>query len=176
MGLNKSEIFQRFREWKAQVERSSGKKIKIFLSDNGGEYTCNEFATYLTQEGIKHEFITLHTPQQNGAGERLNCTLIEGVRTMLVDSKLPHRFWAEALSTCVYLRNHSPTKALRGITPYEAWNGIKPDVSHFHVFGCATTFMYPKLRGTNLIVRQESMCYWATELTRKVIVFMILSV
>ena len=142
---NKSEVFQRFREWKAQVERSSGKKIKIFRSDNGGEYICSEFATYLTQEGIKHEFTTPHTPQQNGAAERLNHTLIEGVRTMLADSKLPHRFWAEALSTCVHLRNHSPTKALRGITPYEAWNGIKPDVSHFRVFGCAAYVHVPKV-------------------------------
>ena len=64
---------------------------------------------------------------------------------MLVDSKLPHRFWAEALSTCVYLRNHSPTKALRGITPYEAWIGIKPDVSHFRVFGCAAYVHVPKV-------------------------------
>ena len=141
---NKSEVFQQFREWKAQVERSSGKKIKIFRSDNGGEYICSEFATYLTQEGIIHEFTTPHTPQQNGAAERLNRTLIEGVHTMLANSKLPHRFWAEALSTCVYLRNQSPTKALRGITPYEAWNGIKPDVSHFHVFGCAAYVHVPK--------------------------------
>ena len=142
---NKIEVFQRFREWKAQVERSSGKKIKIFRSDNAGEYTCSEFATYLTQEGIKHEFTTPHTPQQNGAAERLNRTLIEGVHTMLAHSKLPHRFWAEALSICVYLRNHSPTKALRGITPYEAWNGIKPDVSHFRVFGCAVYVHVPKV-------------------------------
>ena len=39
---------------------------------------------------------------------------------MLADSKLPHKFLAEALSTHVYLRNHSPTKVLTGITPYEA--------------------------------------------------------
>ena len=48
---------------------------------------------------------------------------------MLADSKLPHKFWAEALSTHVYLRNRSPTKALTEITPYEAWYGVKPDVS-----------------------------------------------
>jgi hypothetical protein len=29
----------------------------------------------------------------------------------------------------------SPTKALKNITPEEAWNKIKPDVSHFYVFG-----------------------------------------
>ena len=74
---NKSEVYQRFKEWKAQVEKSSGKKIKILRSDNGGEYTSSEFTAYMTHEGIKHEFTTPHTPQQNGAAERLNRTLIE---------------------------------------------------------------------------------------------------
>ena len=95
------------------VEKSSGRKIKTFHSDKGVEYTSTEFHTILTQEGIKQELTTPHTPQQNGAAERLNRTLIEGVRTMLADSKLPPRFWAQAKSMCAYL-NHSPTKALEG--------------------------------------------------------------
>ena len=33
----------------------------------------------------------------------------------------------------------------RGITPYEAWNGIKPDVSHFRVFGCAAYVHVPEV-------------------------------
>ena len=99
---HKDEVFARFQEWKAQVERSTGRQVKTLRSDNGGEYTSREFTSYLANEGIKHERTTPHTPQQNGIAERLNRTLIEGVRTMLADSKLPHRFWAEALSTMVY--------------------------------------------------------------------------
>jgi hypothetical protein len=38
--------------------------------------------------------------------------------------------------TAVYILNHSPTKALNGMTPYEAWHGRKPVVSHLRVFGC----------------------------------------
>ena len=106
----KSEVFQQFQEWKALVEKSSGRKIKTFCSDNEGEYTSSEFASYLTKEGIKHKLTTPHTPQQIGVAERLNRTLIEGVRTVLADLKLPHRFWAEALSTAVCLQNRSPTK------------------------------------------------------------------
>jgi len=79
----------KFREWKAIIEKSSGLKVKALWSDNGGEYTSSEFVTYLTQEGIKQELTIPHTPQQNGKAERLNRTLIEGVCTMLVDSKLP---------------------------------------------------------------------------------------
>ena len=63
---------------------------------------------------------------------------------MLADSKLPHRFWAEALSTAVHFRNRSPTKALGVVTPYEAWSGTKPDVSSLRVFGCSAYAHVPK--------------------------------
>ena len=85
------------------MEKSSGRKIKAFHSDNRGEYICTEFVTYLTQEGIKQELMIPHTPQQNGGAERLNCILIDRAHTTLADSKLPHRFWAEALSICISL-------------------------------------------------------------------------
>ena len=56
---------------------------------------------------------------------------------MLADSSLPHCFWAEALSTAVYLQNRSPTTAVEGKTPFEAWTGQKPNVGHLRVFRCA---------------------------------------
>jgi hypothetical protein len=40
--------------------------------------------------------------------------------------------------TAVYILNYSPTKALNGRTPYEAWHGRKPAVSLLRVFGCLT--------------------------------------
>lgn len=96
----------------------------------------SEFQDYLRSEGIRHERTVPDNPEQNGVAERLNRTLIETVRAMLCDSKLPKRFWVETLSTAVYLRNRSPTKALAGVTPYEALYQEKPDVSHLRVFGC----------------------------------------
>ena len=147
---HKGEVFEKFKEWKALVEKSSEKKVKALRCDNGGEYTSTEFATYLSKEGIKHELMTPHTPQQNGAAERLNRTLIEGVRTMLADSKLPHSFWAEALSTYAYLRNRSPTKLLSGITPYEAWYGTKPNLSSLRVFSCSAYAHVPKVERRKL--------------------------
>jgi hypothetical protein len=40
---HKSEVFQKFKEWKALVETSSGQKLKILRTDNGGEYCSEEF-------------------------------------------------------------------------------------------------------------------------------------
>jgi len=36
----------------------------------------------------------------------------------------------------VFILNRSPTKALKGVTPYEAWHGRKPNVSYLKTFGC----------------------------------------
>ena len=42
----------------------------------------------------------------------------------------------EAINYANYIVNRTPNKFLQGITPKEAWSKIKPDVSHFCVFGC----------------------------------------
>lgn len=75
------------------------------LNDNGGEYMSTRFENYLKAEGIRHERTVPKMPEQNGVAERLNRTLIEMVRSMLIDANLPHTFWAEALCTAVYLKN-----------------------------------------------------------------------
>ncbi len=87
------------------VKKSSGKKLKTLHSDNGGEYTSKKFEAYLKSEGIRHECTIPKTPEQNGVAEKLNRTLVESSRSMLLDAKLPHKFWAETISTVAYLRN-----------------------------------------------------------------------
>ena len=144
MMKHKSEAFQKFTQWKAMVEKSSGLKIKVLRTDNRGEYTSNEFETYLKKEGTQHETTIPKTPEQNGVAERMNHTLVETIRAMLADSKLPKSFWAEALSTATYLRNRSPTRAVQGMTPYEVWNGRKPNVSNLRIFGCNAYAHIPK--------------------------------
>ena len=132
----KDQVFESFLKWQALVENSTGRKVKVLRSDNGGEYTSRKFKEHLSQHGIRHETTVPKNPEQNDTAERMNRTLMESVRSMLADSGLPQRFWAEALSTAVYLRNRSPTKSLPETTPFEVWSGEKPDVSHLRVFGC----------------------------------------
>ena len=102
-----------FSSLESPVEKICGEKNKVLLSDNGGKYISSDFTSYLTNEGIRHELTIPHTPQQKGTAERLNRTLVEAVHTMLADSNLPHRFWAEALSTALYLRNRSKQSLVR---------------------------------------------------------------
>jgi hypothetical protein len=64
-----------------------------------------------------------------------NCTLKEMANCMIQSKGLNLKYWAEAINCANYIVNHTPTKALKCITPEEAWKKIKPYVSHFCVFG-----------------------------------------
>ena len=44
----------------------------------------------------------------------------------------------------IHALNHSPTSAVLDMTPYEAYIGSEPDVSHFHVFRCDAYVHIPK--------------------------------
>ena len=77
------------------VEKSTGRKLKTFRTENGGDYTSAEFEEYLKAEGVQHEVTIPKTPEQNGVAECINRTLIEVVRSMLSDAKLPHKFWGK---------------------------------------------------------------------------------
>ena len=164
---HKSEVFEKFMEWKAFVEKSSGYKVKKLRTDNGGEYVSTEFEGYLKKEGIEHQYTIPKTPEQNGVSERMNRTLMETVRSMLADSRLPHRFWAEALSTAVYLINRSPTKSLSDETPFEAWHGKKPNVKHLRVFGCSAYIHIPKDERNKLDPKAKKCIFLGYGATRK---------
>jgi transposase InsO family protein len=57
------------------VENQSGRRVWVLRSDNGGEYTSNEFVEYCAAEGIKKELTNFYNPQQNGMAERENKTI-----------------------------------------------------------------------------------------------------
>ena len=48
----KSETFSKFYEFKAWVEKESGKQVNALRSDNGGEYISNKFKDFCSKEGI----------------------------------------------------------------------------------------------------------------------------
>ena len=54
----KYEVFERFKEFKDLVENLSKNNIKTLQSDNGGEFTSNEFKDFCKEFGIKREITT----------------------------------------------------------------------------------------------------------------------
>lgn len=85
----KGEVFSKFFEWKALLEKSNGHKLKTLRTGNGSEFMSSEFQNFLKIEGVRHELTVPKTPQQNRVAERLNRTLVESAITMLIQAKLP---------------------------------------------------------------------------------------
>jgi hypothetical protein len=69
---------------------------------------------------------------------RKNRSLKEMASCMLHGKSLPQRLWDEAHNCATYNQNISPQRSIKDKTSYEAWSGLKPEVTHFHIFGsCA---------------------------------------
>ena len=63
--------------------------------------------------GIHQELTVPYSPQQNGVAERINRTLMESACSMMTRAGLPEKYWAEAVECAAYIRNHTPTAALK---------------------------------------------------------------
>ncbi|GJS06710.1 putative ribonuclease H-like domain-containing protein [Tanacetum coccineum] len=109
--------------------------------DNGTEFKNSVMNQFCEMKGIKREFSVARTPQQNGVAERRNRTLIEAARTMLVDSKLPITFWAEAVNTACYVLNRVLVIKPHTKTPYEVIHGRTPLIDFMKPFGCSVTIL-----------------------------------
>lgn len=117
------------------MENELNLRIKCLRSDRGGEFTYSEFNTFCEQHGIKRQFSTLRTHQQNGVVERKNQTIQEATRTMMKESNVLDVYQREAIHTIVYVLNRVQIIGNNTKTPFELWTSKTPIVKYFKVFG-----------------------------------------
>ncbi|KAJ9557319.1 hypothetical protein OSB04_011933 [Centaurea solstitialis] len=127
-----------------RVENKTNLKVKVIRSDNGIEFKNADLNAFCEAKRIERQYSAPRTPQQNGVAERRNRTLIEAARTMLVDSKLPITFWAEAVNTACYVQNRVLIVKSKGKTPYELFEKKKPFIGFLKPFGCPCTILNTK--------------------------------
>jgi transposase InsO family protein len=101
----KSQTQETLKGFLRRAQKEFGLRIKKIRSDNETEFKNSQIEGFLEEEGIKHEFSSPYTPQQNGVVERKNRTLLDMARTMLDEYKTLDRFWAEAINTACYSIN-----------------------------------------------------------------------
>jgi len=81
----KDEVFNKFQEFKAPVENQTKKKVKILRSENGGEYTSNEFKYFCKEASIKKELRVPYNPLQNRVVERENRAIVGAAKALIHD-------------------------------------------------------------------------------------------
>ena len=143
----KSEIKDKYAQF-LQWTKLQGYSVKVLNSDNGGEYTAHETASVISEfqeiskaNGVTQNFTCAYTPEQNGVSERLNRTLVELARSLLVEAGLSQNFWTLAVKHVVHVKNRLWTRALQtsdnvSSSPFQALYGRAPIVDSLRVWGC----------------------------------------
>ncbi|KAK1429874.1 hypothetical protein QVD17_12169 [Tagetes erecta] len=137
----KSETAEELMKLIPQIEVLGKRKVQAIRSDNGTEFRNHIFNSFYEQRGILRQFSAARTPQQNGVAERKNRTLVEAARTMLIESKLPIIFWAEAVNCAAYVLNRVLIVKEKMKTSYQLFRGIKPLIDFLRPFGCSCTLL-----------------------------------
>ncbi|GJX95382.1 putative ribonuclease H-like domain-containing protein [Tanacetum coccineum] len=124
-----------------RIENLVDHKVKVIRCDNGTEFKNKEMNQFCEKNGILRQFSVARTPQQNGVAKRRNRTLIEALRTMLADYKLPTTFWEKAVNTDCYVQNRVLVVKPHNKTPYELFHGRTPTLSFMRPFGYPVTIL-----------------------------------
>src|SRR5699024_3267186 len=124
----------------------AGHTIEEFLSDGGKEFDNAEVREILQSRGIVFRKTMPYTPEQNGAAERENRTIVESARTIVHAKNLPIKLWAEAVNTSVYVLNRTDPTLVENKAPIELWfnKDSKNDLNHLRVFGTKCFVHIPK--------------------------------
>ena len=141
---SKDQTLRTFKTFVTWIEKLTGRSIRKFRSDRGGEFTSAAFDEFLAERGITRETSAPRTPQQNGLAERMNQTILGGAKSMRIHSGLSEGFWADAMMTASHVLNRTPRKSLNWRTPHEMLFGRIPDVRYLRVFGCRAWVHIPK--------------------------------
>jgi hypothetical protein len=118
---------------KIQVEQNC--QIMRIRSDHGREFKNSKFEEFYLSYGIKQEFSSPITSQQNGVVERKNRVIQEMARVMIHSKNLAQHFWGEVVNTACHIINRVYPRPETNKTPYEIWLGKKPTVKYFKTFG-----------------------------------------
>nr|GEV29627.1 integrase, catalytic region, zinc finger, CCHC-type, peptidase aspartic, catalytic [Tanacetum cinerariifolium] len=101
----------------------------------GRKFTLGEQCPLTRSVGIFHQKSVSRTPQQIGAIERQNHTLVEAAQTMLIFSKALMFLWEKAVATTCYTQNRSLIYTCHNKTSYELVHDKKSGLKFLRVFG-----------------------------------------
>jgi len=147
--------------------------VKIFRSDSGGEYMSNDFQSFLQTKGIISQRSCSYTPQQNRVAGRKNRHLLDVVRTLLIETSIPSKFWVEALTTTTYLINRLPSQILSLKSSYFCLHHCHPIYTNLHTFGYICFMHLPPPHRNKLSAQSIHCAFLGYSVTQRVIYVLI---
>jgi Reverse transcriptase (RNA-dependent DNA polymerase)/gag-polypeptide of LTR copia-type len=154
---NKKKVVETIKSWSLKAEKeckeqSKGETIRRIRFDRGREFLNNATKDWAEARGTKLEPTVGYHSEANGVSERCNRTVMERAAAMRLAVGLPETYWELSCRAATYLRNRGVVTG-KEATPWEAWCGEKPRISHLRVWGCPAFVHIPKEKRNKLASR-----------------------
>jgi transposase InsO family protein len=117
---NKSETYLRLTRAIDVEAKRFGYYPLVLHSDRGTEFTNAALRKYCEEHIIRQRYSDAYTPQQNGLAERFNRTILESLRTIILDAGLRQNLWNKVLSASTLTLNQIPSHKSKK-SPYEVF-------------------------------------------------------
>lgn len=130
----KAHVLQAVTAALAYSKKIRGDVPAIIHSDNAKEYVAHATIEAARQFGTTTSTTVPHNPEENGLAERLNRTIMDGVRCVLTAADMADGYWPAAIADVVFKQNlliHAGT----GQCPYRAWTGNVQPLPQMWAFG-----------------------------------------
>ena len=139
----KTEARDKLEEYCAHKKAS---KTPVAAIGSDGERVIIEgnFRAWMKKEGIQWRPTVAYHPEQNGMAEVNQHILHLQAIVILQDAGLPPFLWPLALEHVGYLKNRSPLRRLKWITPIEKKTGRQPDLTNLYIWGSEVWYHIPK--------------------------------
>jgi hypothetical protein len=119
-----------------QLQLRTGRTVERFHGDGGGEFISSAFRIFLKENGTRFTHTTADTPSHNGIAERMNRTLFEIMRTLLIQASAPEAMWGEALDWAAHLYNVTPHPVSNNMAPFKLLYNYSYNIQKLRVWGC----------------------------------------
>ncbi|MBW0494048.1 hypothetical protein O181_033763 [Austropuccinia psidii MF-1] len=126
---------------------------KALRTDNAKEFTSS-----LAKLGVSFFPSMPYSPQENGEAERLNRTLGDMARAMMIDSKMPDRFWRFAYASASFLHNRLPNSRCLHSSPHQVLFGQPPSISTAYPFGAEAIVHIPSVHQAHKLAPRGLAC------------------
>jgi hypothetical protein len=122
------------------------KKLARIHSDNGGEFINKALEEFLKENGTEITTTVKETSEHNSITERMNKSLEEIARALMIQSNSPEELWCEAMELAAIIWNNTCQSSIHDQIPAVLHSGkrrLQFDIRKLATFGCNAYVVKP---------------------------------
>ncbi|MBW0466507.1 hypothetical protein O181_006222 [Austropuccinia psidii MF-1] len=156
---SRSDVLLYLKDWISLIHVQCHRYPKTIRTDNAKEFVSSLFSQFLASKGIILAPSLPYSPSENGEAERLNRTLGDMARSMLLESNLPNCFWRYAYLMAAFIHNRIPNSRRGDKSPFECLFNRTPALKMIYPFGAKALVHIPHSQQNSKLHPRALECY-----------------